>query len=152
MVTVVVSSCSVNSAGFGRIKSVGVNWGPRYGHVPVHVGHMHGQSLRYIGAQNPAMHCTPHTNRYMMPPRLYEICHLLPWRWYEEAVQANNISGPSGREILRLFLNKVQNIPLPTPQARARGSRQFEQVVVVVDIAVVVVLVEVVVDLHLFHL
>ena len=49
------------------------------------------------------------------------------------------------------FLNKVKNIPLPTPQARTRGSRQFEQVVVV-DIAVVVVLVEVVVDLHLFNL
>ena len=49
------------------------------------------------------------------------------------------------------FFNKVQNIPLPTPQARARGSRQFKQVVVV-DIAVVVVLVEVVVDLYLFNL
>jgi len=87
-----VSSCSVNSAGFGRIKSVGLNWGPRYGHV-------------------------------------------LPRCRYKETVQANNVSGPS----------------LPTPQARARGSRQFEQVVVV-DIAVVVVLVEVVVDLHLFDL
>jgi len=88
----VVSGCSVNGAGFGRIKSVGLDWGPRYGHE-------------------------------------------LPWCRYKEAVQANNISGPS----------------LPTPQARAGGSRQFEQVVVV-DVAVVVVLVEVVVDLHLFHL
>ena len=54
---------------------------------------------------------------------------------------------------LHIFLNRVllQNIPLPAPQARARGSRQFKQVVVV-DIAVVVVLVEIVVDLHLFHL
>jgi len=92
VVVVVVSGCSVNSAGFSRIKSVGLNWGPWYGHV-------------------------------------------LPWRWYKEAVQADNISGPS----------------LPTPQARARGSRQFKQVVVV-DVAVVVVLVEIVVDLHLFHL
>ena len=45
----------------------------------------------------------------------------------------------------------LQDIPLPTPQAWARGSRQFKQVVVV-DVAVVVVLVEIVVDLHLFHL
>jgi len=91
-VLVAFSACSVNGAGFGCIKSVGLNRGPRYGHV-------------------------------------------LPWRRYEEAVQANYISGPS----------------LPTPQAWARGSRQFKQVVVV-DVAVVVVLVEIVVDLHLFHL
>ena len=79
------------------------------------------------------------------------MCHLLPRCRYKETVQANNVSGPSGWKNLHLFLDKVQNIPLPTPQARARGSRQFEQVVVV-DIAVVVVLVEVVVDLHLFDL
>ena len=53
----VVSGCSVNSTGFSRIKSVGLNWGPWYGHVPVHVRHMHGEPLRYIRrAQNPAMH------------------------------------------------------------------------------------------------
>jgi len=91
-VVVLFSGCSVNGARFGRIKSVGLNWGPRYGHV-------------------------------------------LPWRRYEEAVQANNISGPS----------------LPTPQARAGGNGQIKHVVVV-DVAVVVVLVEVVVDLHLFYL
>ena len=113
--TVVVSSGSVNSAGFSRIKSVGLNWGPRYGHVPVcmcvtcmgkcmshvtchmshvHVRNMHGQPLRYIKAQNPAMHTTCVTGTWCH--RTYEICHLLPWRWYEETVQANNISGPSG--------------------------------------------------------
>ena len=47
--------------------------------------------------------------------------------------------------------NCIQQLPLPTSQARAGGSRQFKQVVVV-DIAVVVVLVVVVVDLHLIHL
>ena len=77
--------------------------------------------------------------------------HLLPWRRYEQAVQANNVSGPSRWKNLHLFCNKVQNVPLPTPQSRTGRSRQFKQVVVV-DIAVVVVLVEVVVDLHLFDL
>ena len=58
VVVVVVSGCSVNSAGFSRIKSVGLNWCPWYGHVPVHVRHMHGEPFCYIIrlAQNPAMH------------------------------------------------------------------------------------------------
>ena len=58
VVVVVVSGCSVNSAGFSRIKSVGLNWGPWHGHVPVHVPHMHGEPLRYIirAQNNPAMH------------------------------------------------------------------------------------------------
>ena len=47
--------------------------------------------------------------------------------------------------------NCLQQLPLPTSQARAGGRWQFKQVVVV-DIAVVVVLVVVVVDLHLIHL
>ena len=53
--------------------------------------------------------------------------------------------------LFSFFKNCIQQLPLPTSQARAGGSWQFKQVVVV-DIAVVVVLVVVVVDLHLIHL
>ena len=48
-VLVAFSACSVNGAGFGCIKSVGLNRGPRYGHVPVHVRHMHAwEPLCYL--------------------------------------------------------------------------------------------------------
>ena len=79
--------------------------------------------------------------------------YLLPWGRYEEAVQTNNISRPPEQK-LNFFSPSskiVQQLPLPTSQARAGGSWQFKQVVVV-DVAVVVVLVVVVVDLHLIHL
>ena len=152
---VLVSCCSVYGARLGCIKSVRLNWCSWNRHVPVQCAvHAWGSLFNFhvlFGVTSWSNHAYfMHTHRYMILSLFYTYFRGVGMkRPFRPTTFRDHLSKSSF--LFSFPKNCIQQLPLPTSQARAGRSRQFKQVVVV-DIAVVVVLVVVVVDLHLIHL